>query len=225
MEEVWVIGVVPAIEPPIIKSEWLEEKKKIQYLECERVWARISVPFLGLGVLVYICACLFLLAVGGALMVVIIWYLWCPCGVLMIRCLSNGMEAHYYHVMLHHWLWVNGLLFVWWLPRRTKIDVTLVHCLLSFMDEDIIRTICYPPIPRSSIFGTITGIWRVFFFFLRLWAFGVPLPVLIAPWWHGMHCGHVSYSDWLKCFVFGETFQLSHAFQSFSSHFFLFSCT
>ena len=129
------------------------------------IMARVLVPFLGLRVLVYICACLFLLAVGGALMVVIIWYLWCPCGVLMIRCLSNGMEAHYYHVMLHHWLWVNGLLFVWWLPRRTKIDVTLVHCLLSFMDEDIIRTICYPPIPRSSIFGTITGIWRVFFFF------------------------------------------------------------
>ena len=130
MEEVWVIGVVPATEPPIIKSEWLEEKKKIQYLECERVWARISVPFLGLGVLVYICACLFLLAVGGALMVVLIWYLLCPYGVLMIRCLSNDMEVHYCHVTLRHWLWVNGLLFVWRLPRRTKIDVTLVHCLL-----------------------------------------------------------------------------------------------
>ena len=66
------------------------------------IMARVLVAFLGLRVLVYICACLFLLAVGGALMVVLIWYLLCPYGVLMIRCLSNDMEAHYCHVTLRH---------------------------------------------------------------------------------------------------------------------------
>ena len=89
------------------------------------------------------------------------------------------------------------------------------------MDEDIIGTISCPPILRLFIFGMITGIWRGFLFifiylFIYLFvivALGVPLPILISPWWRGTHRGHVSYSDRLKGLVSGETFQLSCAFR------------
>ena len=50
------------------------------------------------------------------------------------------------------------------------------------------------------------------FFFFFLVALGVSFPALIAWWRCGTHHGHVSYSNWLKGLVSGETFQLSHAF-------------
>ena len=81
----------------------------------------------------------------------------------MIRCLSNGMEAHYCQVTLRHWLWVNGLIFVWrvsWGGRRLMLPSSTVFS----MDEDIIGTISYPPILRLFIFGMIIGIWRGFLF-------------------------------------------------------------
>ena len=53
----------------------MARRKEDLVLEYERVLARVSVPFSGLGVLVYICAFFFLLVVGGALMVVSMWYL------------------------------------------------------------------------------------------------------------------------------------------------------
>jgi len=53
----------------------MARRKEDSILESKRVLARVSVPFLGLGVLVYIRACFFLLAISGALMVVSMWYL------------------------------------------------------------------------------------------------------------------------------------------------------
>ena len=53
----------------------MTRRKEDSVLEYERVLLRVSVPFSGLGVLVYICAFFFLLVVGGALMVVSMWYL------------------------------------------------------------------------------------------------------------------------------------------------------
>ena len=53
----------------------MARRKEDSILEYERVLARVSVPFSSLGVPVYICACFFLLAIGGALMVVSMWYL------------------------------------------------------------------------------------------------------------------------------------------------------
>ena len=49
----------------------MARKKEDLVLQYERVLARVSIPFSGLGVLVYICAFFFLLVVGGALMVVL----------------------------------------------------------------------------------------------------------------------------------------------------------
>ena len=74
MEEVWVIGVVLAIKPSMVKSKWLKKKRKFS----ARIWESISYSFSTssvLGVLVYIRDCFFLLVVGGALMVVSMWYL------------------------------------------------------------------------------------------------------------------------------------------------------
>ena len=53
----------------------MPRRKEDSVLGYERVLVRVSIPFLGLGVLVYICTCFFLLTVGGALMVVSMWYL------------------------------------------------------------------------------------------------------------------------------------------------------
>ena len=53
----------------------MTRRKEDSVLEYERVLLRVSVPFSGLGVLVYICVFFFLLVVGSALMVVSMWYL------------------------------------------------------------------------------------------------------------------------------------------------------
>ena len=96
--------------------------------------------------------------------------------------------------------------------RWTKIDVTLVHCLLYGRGYN--RDYQLPP------YSEVVHLWddhrnmeSFFFFFFTIVALGVPLPILISPWRRGMHCGHVSYSDWLKGLVSNETFQLSYAFQ------------
>ena len=56
-------------------------------------------------------------------------------------------------------------------------------------------------------------------------ALGILLPVLIAPWQRGTHCGHVSYSDWLKGLVSDEAFSDFPHFlrQTFLTIAFLFS--
>ena len=53
----------------------MARRKEDSVLEYERVLARVLVPFSGFGMLVYICTFFFLLFVGGALMVVSMWYL------------------------------------------------------------------------------------------------------------------------------------------------------
>ena len=81
--------------------------------------------------LVYICACFFLPAVGGALMVVSMRYLYRPCGMLMIRSLSlqryenSLLSCNALSLIVGEWphLCLVGTM------RWTKIDVTLVHCL------------------------------------------------------------------------------------------------
>ena len=59
-----------------------------------------------------------------------------------------------------------------------------------------------PPIPRSSTFWTVLGIWGFFFFFFK--AHGVLLFALIVPWQRDMHHGHVSYFVWFTGLVSGE---------------------
>ena len=51
----------------------------------------------------------------------------------------------------------------------TKMGATFVHCCLYGRVYN--RDYQLPPIPRSSIFGIITGIWRVFFFFFFFFFF------------------------------------------------------
>ena len=104
--------------------------------------------------------------------------------------------------------------------RWTKIDVTLVHCLLYGRGYN--RDYQLPPYPE------VVHLWDdhrnmerffIFYFYLFIYLFivivvlGVPLPILISPWWRGTHRGHVSYFDRLKGLISGETFQLSCAFR------------
>ena len=74
MEKVWVTGVVPATKPSMVKSDSYKSKED-SMPKYEGIFVRVFSTSLSLGVLVYICACFFLLAVGGVLMVVSMWYL------------------------------------------------------------------------------------------------------------------------------------------------------
>ena len=91
--------------------------------------------------------------------------------------------------------------------RWAKIDVALVHSFLYGRGYN--RDYQLPLISKPSNFGTTIGIWRVFFFLVAL---GVSLLALIAWWRCDTHHGHVSYFNWLKGLVSGETFRLSCAF-------------
>ena len=98
------------------------------------------------------------------------------------------------------------------------------------MDKDIFGTISCPPIPRSSTFRTDLGIWGFFFFLETVEALGILFPALIALWWRGMHCCHVSFSGWWAGLVSNEgLFNFPAFFKAnlfyplpFFSHFFTF---
>ena len=61
--------------------------------------------------------------------------------------------------------------------------ILMLHSSIVFsMDEDITGTISCPPILRPSNFVTITGIWRFFFFFWRLWRFTPRINYLVVVW-------------------------------------------
>ena len=77
-------------------------------------------------------------------------------------------------------------------------------------DEGMIGNISCPPMPRSSLFWTVLGIWGFFF-----WGAWGSVPVLIALWQRGMRRGHVSYIGWLAGLVFGECL---FSFPQFSKH-------
>ena len=104
----------------------------------------------------------------------------------------------------------------------TNLGVTLVHCFLygRGYDQD------YQLPPYSKVVRILDGHRNMrIFFFLAVEVLGVFLPVLIAPWWHGTHRGHVSYSNWLKGLVSGETFSdfMHFSRQTFLTLAFLFS--
>ena len=70
----WVTGVVPATKPPMVKSDSYKRKEDSMPVY-KGILVRVFSTSSGLGVPVYICACFFILAVGGVLMVVSMWFL------------------------------------------------------------------------------------------------------------------------------------------------------
>ena len=74
MEEVWVTSVVPTTKPPMVNSNSYKRKEDSMQMY-KGILVRVFSTSSGLGVLVYICACFFILAIGGVLMVVSMWFL------------------------------------------------------------------------------------------------------------------------------------------------------